>query len=171
MESEHTQIAKVVSGGQSGADRGGLDAAIKLRILHGGWCPRGRKAEDGEIPKRYRLQETQSTHGDTRTERNVIASDCTVVFTVGEPHGGSRNAIASAKRHGKPWLHLDLELLTDDAAAAELRQWLDSRPGALAGDLFNPAPEAVVLNVAGSRESRAPGIQKRVKAIVMLGLG
>lgn len=51
--STHHSIAKIVSGGQTGADRGGLDAAIELGIRHGGWCPKGRKAEDGAIPATY----------------------------------------------------------------------------------------------------------------------
>jgi hypothetical protein len=49
---------KIVSGGQTGVDRAALDWAIQRGIPHGGWCPRGRRAEDGRIPERYRLRET-----------------------------------------------------------------------------------------------------------------
>lgn len=48
-----TMITKIISGGQTGADRGGLDVAIRHGIPHGGWCPKGRKAEDGVIPDKY----------------------------------------------------------------------------------------------------------------------
>ncbi len=51
---------KIISGGQTGVDRGALDAAIALDFEHGGWCPLGRLAEDGQIPDRYRLDETDS---------------------------------------------------------------------------------------------------------------
>jgi len=51
-------IEQVVSGGQTGADRAGLDAAMALGIPVGGWCPRGRRAEDGPIPAIYPLTET-----------------------------------------------------------------------------------------------------------------
>lgn len=55
-------VEKIISGGQTGADRGGLDAAIALGIPHGGWCPKGRRAEDGKVPKRYRLRETSGAN-------------------------------------------------------------------------------------------------------------
>ena len=84
-----TVITKIVSGGQSGADQGGLDAAIELGIPHGGWCPKGRKSEDGAIPDKYNLVETKSGDYRVRTEQNVVDSDATVVFTYGPASGGS----------------------------------------------------------------------------------
>ncbi|MCH7226767.1 YpsA SLOG family protein [Haloferula sp. A504] len=68
-------IERIVSGGQTGADRAGLDAAIAAGLPHGGWCPRGRKAEDGPLPKRYLLTETKSASYLTRTEWNARDSD------------------------------------------------------------------------------------------------
>jgi len=53
-------IGKIVSGGQTGADRGALNAAIKSGLPYSGWCPKGRLAEDGTIPERYRLTETST---------------------------------------------------------------------------------------------------------------
>src|SRR5437870_5407187 len=83
-------IAKIVSGGQTGADRAAFDWAIANNIPHGGWCPRGRLAEDGIIPDFYRMQETVSTEYVVRTERNVTESDGTVIFTIGKAlTGGS----------------------------------------------------------------------------------
>jgi hypothetical protein len=60
MNHNSIQVRKIVSGGQTGVDRGALDAAIVLGIEHGGWCPRGRRAEDGIIPARYEQRETDS---------------------------------------------------------------------------------------------------------------
>jgi hypothetical protein len=55
------KIEKIVSGGQTGADRAALDFAIEHGIPHGGWCPKGRKAEDGPIDPRYLLRETPTS--------------------------------------------------------------------------------------------------------------
>ena len=74
-------IIKIVSGGQTGADRGGLDASIHCELPHGGWCPKGRKAEDGRIPDKYQLVEMSTSDYLSRTEANVVDSDATVVFT------------------------------------------------------------------------------------------
>lgn len=147
------RLRRIVSGGQTGADRGGLDAAIRLGIPHGGWCPKGRRAEDGRIPGGYRLEETESADYPERTERNVVHSDGTVVFTHGEPAGGSALTLRLAEKHRKPSLHLDLDLLGPDEAAARLREWT-SKEG------------VAILNVAGSRESNARGLRKRVLEIV-----
>lgn len=62
-------IERVISGGQTGADRGGLDAAIDLGLPHGGFCPKGRRAEDGVIPGRYQLEETESADYTERTRK------------------------------------------------------------------------------------------------------
>ncbi len=90
-------ISRIVSGGQTGADRGGLDAAIELGIPHGGWCPKGRKSEDGTIPLIYQLVETSSSDYKVRTEKNVADSDATVIFTYGKPTGGSKPTANFAK--------------------------------------------------------------------------
>jgi hypothetical protein len=120
----NTPVAKIISGGQTSADRGGLDAAIELGIPHGGWCPKGRKAEDGVIPACYRLVETNSAGHVARTEQNVIDSHCTVVFTFGRPTGGSKKTIDLAAEHQRLCLCLDLAALSDEEAALAVRQWL-----------------------------------------------
>lgn len=100
-------IERIISGGQSGADRAALDFAIERGIPHGGWCPRGRKAEDGPIDPRYRLRETPSTGYAQRTLWNVRDSDGTVIFTIADRlKGGSRQTAALARKHCKPCLHL-----------------------------------------------------------------
>jgi hypothetical protein len=94
-------ITQLVSGGQTGADQGALDAAIALKIPHGGWCPKGRKCEHGVIPAKYSLRETESPAYEERTEWNVRDSDGTVVLTFGNPTGGSALTIVLAKKYRK----------------------------------------------------------------------
>ncbi|MDX9859226.1 MAG: putative molybdenum carrier protein [candidate division Zixibacteria bacterium] len=101
-------ISKIVSGGQTGADQGGLNASIQLGIPYGGWCRKGRKSENGVIPAIYDLKETASADYRIRTERNVVESDATIVFTYGQPTGGSEMTIALAEKHGKHWIHINL---------------------------------------------------------------
>lgn len=162
-----TNIAKIISGGQTGADRGGLDAAIEQGVPHGGWCPKGRRAEDGEIPSKYRLVETRSKNYVRRTEQNVIDSHATVVFAYGKPTGGSKKTLELASEHQRPCLSLDLNESDDEKLARQILGWMSG------GGIQMPEmgmPPNPVLNVAGSRESKAPGIQERVKRVMMLVL-
>jgi hypothetical protein len=151
-------VMRIVSGGQTGADRGGLDAAIALGLEHGGWCPLGRLAEDGVIPPSYRLMETGDASYAGRTRQNVIDSDGTVLFTYGVPQGGSQLTAEVAAKIGKPLLHLDLA--ADDTADVVrlLRAWL-------------LAHQIETLNVAGARESEAPGIGDAVRHCLATALG
>jgi hypothetical protein len=123
-------VSKIVSGGQTGADRGGLDAAIELGIPHGGWCPKGRKAEDGAIPLTYDLTETGSADYRVRTEKNVLDSDATAIFTCGELSGGSKLTADLAEKHGKPWIHIDI-LRGKMGAAADFYNFICNRRGGL----------------------------------------
>ena len=147
-------IEKIVSGGQTGADRGGLDAAIELGIPHGGWCPRGRKAEDGRIPERYELRETLTSAYAERTERNVVDSCGTVIFTPGPPTGGSAATVEMARKYRRPYLLIDVETEQDYTAARMLREWVELE-------------QIRVLNVAGSRASKAPGLDEWVRKILI----
>ena len=162
-----SDIAKIVSGGQTGADRGGLDAAIECGVPHGGWCPKGRKAEDGPIPDRYQLTETASGNYLVRTEQNVIDSHATVIFTDGPATGGSKKTIVFAKKHSRPWLHVDVSQNDDEAVARGVLNWIKGG-GVLIPEMA--VPPNPVLNVAGSRESKSPGLQKRVCSIMKLVL-
>jgi len=133
---------RIVSGGQTGVDRAALDVAVELGIPHGGWCPKGRRAEDGTIPSRYRLAEIDSPQYALRSEQNVLDSDATLILCRGRPRGGTALTVALASRHGKPHLLVDLEESSGLQAAG---RWLaEQRPK--------------VLNVAGPRESQSPGI-------------
>ncbi|MDF1561530.1 MAG: putative molybdenum carrier protein [Deltaproteobacteria bacterium] len=150
-------VEKIISGGQTGADRGGLDAALFLGLSHGGACPAGRRAEDGRIPERYHLEETPERDYAVRTERNVLAADATVLFTYGEPTGGSALTASLTRRHGRPLLHVDLSR-NDERWAG---RFID----------FCAEHGVRVLNVAGSRESGAPGLQRRVQFFLVAALG
>jgi hypothetical protein len=146
-----TRIIKIVSGGQTGADQGGLDAAIYCSIPHGGWCPKGRKSENGIIPAKYQLQEMPSADYLVRTKANAVDSDATVIFTCGELDGGSLKTAQFAIKYKKPHLHVNLDKLTRPESIQAVVKWLqESCPGECA------------LNVAGSRASKAPGIQQSV---------
>ncbi|MDM8542637.1 putative molybdenum carrier protein [Desulfococcaceae bacterium HSG9] len=81
-------LQKIVSGGQTGADQGALDAAISLGIDHGGWLPKGRKTENGALPSNYNLKEMDSAHYAKRTLQNVIDSDGTLIISHGPLTGG-----------------------------------------------------------------------------------
>jgi len=92
-------IKKIISGGQTGADRAALDFAIEVGIPHGGWVPKGRKAEDGEIPDKYSLQEMATSSYPARTEKNVIDSDGTLIISHGRLSGGSLSTKKVADEH------------------------------------------------------------------------
>lgn len=138
---------KIISGGQTGADRGGLNTAIYLGLPHGGWCPRGRRAEDGAIPEVYQLQETlESRDYLRRTELNVKDSDVTVIFVGKYPvDGGSKKTEDLCELHKKPCITINLKAGDPQDLADFLRD-------------YNPS----VINVAGNRESKAPGIEENV---------
>jgi len=162
-------ITKIISGGQTGADRGGLDAARLCSLAHGGWCPKGRKAEDGVIPSKYHLNEMASSEYLPRTKANVFDSHATVIFTYGPPTGGSLQTITYAHHLQKPYHKVDLLRTRPKHAVTEIMMWL-------AGDealnhcheyVALPPPLECILNVAGSRESQAPGIQEAVFKIMV----
>ncbi|MFO7821052.1 MAG: putative molybdenum carrier protein [Lentisphaeria bacterium] len=155
---------KIVSGGQTGADRAALDVARENNIPHGGWCPKGRWAEDGALPSVYNLTETATRRVIVRTRQNVIDSDATVVFTFGPPGGGSRATLAIAEELKRPCFHADLSRPDEPALVHEMKAWVTSiqERRSQAVTPHNP----LVLNIAGSRESTAPGIYQRVKKML-----
>ena len=138
-------LKKIVSGGQTGADRAALDFAIRHAIPHGGWVPKGRRAEDGRLPERYLLKETLSAKYPKRTEQNVIDSDGTLIVSHGILTEGSANTEAMAIKHGRPRLHLDMNRLTLQEASRMLRSWITEH-------------QIGVLNIAGPRQSNDPAI-------------
>ena len=148
-------IKKIISGGQTGADRAALDAAIKLKIAHGGWIPKGRLAEDGPLHKKYQLQEMRSASYPERTEQNVIDSDGTLIISHGSLTGGSAYTRKMAMKHGKPWFHADLHKLPTFQAGLLIEDWI-SKNG------------IETLNVAGPRASKDPLIYGLTTVILEL---
>ncbi|HEX2796260.1 MAG TPA: putative molybdenum carrier protein, partial [Immundisolibacter sp.] len=99
---------RVISGGQTGVDRAALDVALELGLPCGGWCPAGRRAEDGPIPARYPLTEMAGADYAERTRRNVAEADATLVLCHGGLNGGSLLTVEVALALDKPCLVIDL---------------------------------------------------------------
>src|SRR5437762_4589686 len=98
---------KIISGGQTGVDRAALEWALANGLPHSGWCPKGRKAEDGVIPPRFHLQETGSNNCSIRTRRNVRDSGGTIIFSKSPSlRGGTQETFEFANEIRKPLLHL-----------------------------------------------------------------
>lgn len=135
-------LRRLIAGGQSGGDRAALDLALVLGIDCGGWCPAGRRAEDGPIDARYPLSETASADYSERTRRNVLEADATLVLCQGALSGGTLLTVQIAGELDKPCLVVDLR-----------RPWQPGEVGA-----WLEACAIACLNVAGPRESSAPGI-------------
>ncbi len=151
---ERRVFEKIVSGGQTGADQGALDAALELGHPCGGWCPKGRKSELGHIPDKYPVIEHDSSNYVARTEANVVDSDGTLIFTYGEPTGGTRLTVDLVKKHKRPYYIFDVETESLNLTPEIIWKWgLDSN--------------VFVLNVAGPRESKNPGTQILVKAVML----
>lgn len=139
---ELLMVQRIVSGGQTGADRAALDVALALGLPVGGWCPKGRRAEDGKIPDCYPLVETSERNYQIRTRRNIEESDGTLILNLGKLDGGTALTVAHARQIGKPCLVVALE---DGIEPAAFRDWL-------------AANHIQVLNIADPRESKRPGV-------------
>jgi hypothetical protein len=149
---------KVFAGGQTGADRAALDWAMRRRIPHGGWCPKGRLAEGGVIDRKYRLQETPSASYAERTEWNIRDSHGTVIFSIRQAlAGGTLLAANVARRLKKPLLHLCRNTDTIDAAR-RLKAFVSRR-------------KITVLNVAGPRATEEPQITRFVEQTLEQAFG
>lgn len=146
---------KVISGGQTGADRAGLDAAAALRLPTGGQAPAGFSTEAGADPSLERLGLTAGGSPESRTERNVIEADAIVIFAGPVPGPGSELTWTLAVKHQKPVRVID--------------PWAPGAAETLAAFLRAHAPR--VLDVAGDRESQAPGIYERVREVMTAVLG
>jgi hypothetical protein len=150
-------IAKLISGGQTGVDRAALDAALRLGIPCGGFCPRGRRAEDGPIPWRYPLTEIMAEDYPTRTRRNIESADAILILHEEFPlptSPGTLLTLRLARESGKPWRSIYIGTGAALGAlnfAAEFLAGLDGK----------------TLMVAGPRESKCPGIYDRALAFLL----
>ncbi|MCA9190254.1 MAG: putative molybdenum carrier protein [Planctomycetales bacterium] len=137
-------IEKIISGGQTGVDRGALDAAIDFGVSHGGSCPKGRLAEDGPISPKYKLTELDSTDYAIRTKKNVMDSDGTLLLYQGRLRGGTALTNRYAKELGKPLLRIRFDLPIKYSAVL---LWLTEN-------------EIKTLNIAGPRKSGLPDAEQ-----------
>ncbi len=133
----------IVSGGQTGVDRAALDAALEAGVPCGGWCPAGRRAEDGIIPRRYPVRVLRGSDYVTRTRRNVQDSDGTAIIFFGVAEGGTEQTRLFCLAEKKPLLQLDALALTPRQAAARLKQFIRKC-------------KIHRLNLAGPRASKEP---------------
>jgi len=131
------RIQRIISGGQTGVDRAGLDAAIHLGIDHGGWCPQGRRSEDGPIPDCYQLVEMESPNYSDRTRQNVIDSDGTLILYGDRLQGGTLLTSRYAIQFGKPCLKIRL---AGRVSYEQLISWIETH-------------KIEVMNIAGPRAS------------------
>lgn len=148
------RVSKIISGGQTGADQGGIEAGRQLSLDTGGWAPNGWRTEVGACPRlaEFGLHEHPSSNYPPRTEMNVKTSDGTVLFgNASSP--GSRLTIRLCRLHNKPWIHIPF-INSDGSERLRFLQWLS-------------ANTITVLNVAGNRESKHVGIQAKVREFLI----
>ena len=186
-ESLASKLLKIISGGQTGVDRGALDAALGFEVECGGRCPAGRLAEDGTIPEHYPVVELANAGYAARTARNVADSDATLIISNGEPIGGTRETGDRCIEMGKPYLIIDCASMSFEEAieaAAEFVKSLSSRADARdlsvgqdtsghsrgssvrAGLALSARLGMTVLNVAGPRASQWPEGHNTAQQIV-----
>ena len=144
-------ITRIVSGGQTGVDRAGLDVALALQIPCGGWCPKGRLAEDGVIPDDYPLKETPSERYEQRTEWNVRDSEGTLVINMGKLSSGTLYTVQKTKALKKPFLVVQVDQEMDCGA---INEWFEEH-------------DIQILNIAGPRQSKYPDIYLKTKNFLM----
>jgi len=146
-------LAKIVTGGQTGVDRGALDAALEAGFPCGGWAPEGRIAEDGPIDERYPVQELAGAGYEKRTLQNVLDSDGTAIFYSGTLEGGTRQTMHHCVARGKPFELVDAARAGPREAALRLTDFIERN-------------RLSTLNIAGPRASKWRGAHAYVYATV-----
>ena len=136
-------MLKIISGAQTGVDRGALDAALEHNVQCGGWVPEGRKAEDGVISEHYPVQVLVGAGYRQRTKKNVQDSDGTVIIYFGYLTGGTEQTLRFCLNEHKPYLLLDALEMTPERAAIRINEFLNSIKGE-------------TLNFAGPRAGGEP---------------
>jgi hypothetical protein len=147
-------IERIVSGGQTGVDRGALDAALEFNFPCGGWCPADRMAEDGAIPVIYPLTVLPNAGYPERTRQNALDSDGTVILAPGRLTGGTRLTQMFCSRLNRPCLLIDASSTSDLNAVAEVARFVGDRG-------------IRILNVAGPRESGWPLAHAYARRVIL----
>ena len=145
---------KIVSGGQTGVDRATLDAALELGVEAGGWCPEGRRAEDGFIPEKYPVKVLPKAGYRQRTKRNVVDSDGTVIIFFASPAGGTQQTLEFCVKESKPYVLINAEELSVVQASEKIRQFIDKN-------------NISTLNVAGPRASEKAEAYGYAKMVIL----
>ncbi len=148
---------KIISGGQTGVDRAALDAALESGVSAGGWCPEGRKAEDGPIAERYPLQELPDGSYKERTLKNVQDSDATIIIYFESISGGTEETLLYCLNEKKPYLLIDGSGITEDSASKRIKHFIDEN-------------QISLLNVAGPRASKEQRAYEYTKQVITLML-
>jgi len=138
-------LEKIISGGQTGAERAALDFAIEFDISHGGWISKDREAEDGVLPDKYQLREMPPGSYPKHSERNVVDADGTLILSHGKLSGRSSLSAKIAEKHHRPWLHINFAKTNGFEAARAINTWITEN-------------EIETLNIAGLRASKDPKI-------------
>ncbi len=146
-------LSKIISGGQTGVHRGALDAALAADFPCGGWCPSGRKAEDGPITAKYPVEELFGADYEQRTRRNVLDSDGTLILFFEELSGGTLKTFQYCEHLRRPVLKINLTNTLVDQAATEVMDFIRRE-------------QIGCLNIAGPRGSRAPDAAQITTEIV-----
>jgi putative molybdenum carrier protein len=136
-------MIKIISGGQTGVDRAALDAALKAGVNCGGWCPAGRKAEDGAIPNHYPVTELPESDYTKRTLQNVIDSNGTVIIYFDSLSGGTEKTLLFCLQQNKPYLLIDATELSSSRSAERIEKFITGN-------------SIATLNIAGPRASNEP---------------
>jgi phosphinothricin acetyltransferase len=136
-------LTKIITGGQTGVDRGAMDAALEACFPCGGWCPPGRAAEDGAIPDRYPMTEMSSGTYLDRTIQNVVDSDATVIIYFSTLHGGTEQTLLHCAQRMKRYTLIDGSEIEAKRAAELIAHFITEH-------------DVSILNVAGPRGSDAP---------------
>lgn len=145
---------KIISGGQTGVDRGVLDAALALKIPCGGWCPKGRLAEDGVIESKYPLQQTDTSDYNKRTLKNILDSDGTVIIYFNYPIGGTEQTLLYVLENKKPYLLLDAIEVSILQSAQRIFNFIQDY-------------KINIVNIAGPRASQSPKAYNFAKQVII----
>jgi len=152
-----SQKLKIVSGGQTGVDWAALDAALESGVSVGGWCPEGRKAEDGPIAEKYPLQALPDGGYKERTLKNVQDSDATIIIYFESISGGTKATLLYCLNEKKPYLLIDGSGITEDSASKRIKHFIDEN-------------QISLLNVAGPRASKEKMAYEYTKQVITLML-
>lgn len=141
-------VVKVISGGQTGADIAGVEAAMMLGVGTGGAMPRGYKTLDGNRPRYnmiYNMYDTASSAYPPRTYENVKNSNGTIRFYTKSDSPGELLTLKALAQYKKPYIDVDFASI-NPTTVKDVKQWIIKN-------------KIKILNVAGNSEQTSRGIE------------